>query len=66
MQARGAYIRRPLALMSMGGASTASLSGYLAGWAESARAWNEVFGRGGRWYTLRKVASKLKGLRRLA
>jgi glycosyltransferase len=65
MRARGTYLPRPLALMRLGGASTRGLSGYLLGWRESARAYNEVFGKGGYWYTLRKVISKAKGIRRM-
>ncbi|HVP32977.1 MAG TPA: glycosyltransferase family 2 protein [Steroidobacteraceae bacterium] len=63
MGARGTYVRRPLARMGMGGASTSALSSYLTGWRESARAYNEVFGGGGWWFTTRKVSSKLPGLR---
>jgi glycosyltransferase len=65
MGAKGAYVRRPLVLMSMGGTSTAGLSSYIAGWQESARAYNDVFGAGGWWFTARKVASKVSGLRRI-
>jgi hypothetical protein len=60
--ARGAYVRRPLAHMRIGGASTSALSGYLTGWRESARAYNEIFGGGGWWFTAKKVSSKLPGL----
>ena len=63
MGARGTYVRRPLARMEMGGASTAAFSGYLTGWRETARAYNEIFGRGGWWFTARKVSSKLPSLR---
>jgi glycosyltransferase len=63
MGARGAYLRRALARMELGGASTSALSGYLTGWRETARAYNEIFGRGGWWFTARKVSSKLPGLR---
>ena len=66
MRARGFYIRRPLTVMTMGGASTRHLSGYLVGWRESARAYNDVFGSGGGWYTVKKVLSKAKGVRRWA
>lgn len=62
---RGAYIKRPLTLMSIGGASTGGLRSYAAGWKESARAYNEVFGSGGWWYTIKKVASKLSGIRKI-
>jgi glycosyltransferase involved in cell wall biosynthesis len=62
---RGRYLPRPLVKMRLGGKSTASLGSYVAGWKESARAYNDVFGRGGVWFTVRKVLSKLGGLRRL-
>lgn len=64
--ARGAYLARPLVIMRMGGASTGSLSSYLAGWRESALVYNEVFGSGGMWYTTKKVLSKVRSLRKLA
>jgi glycosyltransferase involved in cell wall biosynthesis len=63
--ARGAYIKRPLTLMSIGGTSTGGLRSYAAGWRESARAYNEVFGGGGWWYTFKKVASKVRGIRNI-
>jgi glycosyltransferase involved in cell wall biosynthesis len=62
---RGRYLPRPLVKMRLGGKSTASLGSYIAGWRESARAYNDVFGHGGQWFTIRKVLSKLGGLRRL-
>jgi glycosyltransferase len=63
LRARGAYLRRSLAVMRMGGASTGGLSNYVAGWRESTRAFNEVHGKGGCWYTIKKVFSKLRGVR---
>jgi glycosyltransferase involved in cell wall biosynthesis len=60
------YLDRPLAAMLIGGRSTAGLGSYVDGWRESARAYDEVFGRLGWWYTIRKVASKITGVRRLA
>lgn len=63
--ARGVYIKRPLTFMSIGGVSTMSLRSYILGWRESARAYNEVFGSGGCWYTIKKVASKIKGVRKI-
>jgi glycosyltransferase involved in cell wall biosynthesis len=62
---RGTYLSRPLVKMRLGGTSTASIGSYVAGWKESARAYNDVFGRGGYWFTGLKVLSKLRGLRRL-
>lgn len=63
--ARGAYIRRSLAFMSIGGASTSGLRSYAVGWMESARAYNEIFGSGGWWYTIKKVTSKFKHIRKI-
>jgi glycosyltransferase len=63
--ARGSYLPRALVKMRLGGTSTASLGSYVTGWKESARAYNDVFGRGGHLFTLLKVLSKLGGLRRL-
>ena len=61
--AKGTYIPRSLTAMSLGGTSTASLASYISGWRESTRAYNEVFGGGGLWFTFKKVFSKIKGLR---
>jgi glycosyltransferase len=63
MRCKGEYIPRILVTMALGGASTGSIGGYITGWNESARVYNEVFGRGGILFTARKVASKLKGLK---
>lgn len=59
--AKGVYMPRVLVEMTVGGASTKSLSAYILGWQESIRAYNEVFGRGGFLFTARKVVSKLSG-----
>jgi glycosyltransferase involved in cell wall biosynthesis len=64
--ASGHYLGRPLARMRVGGASTASLSNMLAGWRESRRAYDDVFGSGGWWYTVGKVSSKLGSIRSLS
>lgn len=64
-RAKGVYLRRPLVSMRLGGASTGGLSNYIASWRESARAHNEALGGGGWRYTVKKVFSKLKGLRPL-
>ncbi|WP_068322672.1 glycosyltransferase family 2 protein [Polynucleobacter yangtzensis] len=63
--ARGRYIKRPLTLMSLGGASTKSLRSYVKGWRESSRAYNDVFGSGGWIFTFKKVFSKVKGIRKI-
>ena len=65
LRSKGVYISRPLTRMSMGGASTEGFRSYVAGWKESAQAYNEVFGKGGWWFTARKVFSKLKSLRNI-
>ena len=62
LSAKGMYISSPLVKMRVGGTSTANLQAYLEGWKESRRAWNEVHGRGGLMYVIKKVFSKLKGL----
>ena len=60
---RGVYLAKPIVVMALGGASTASFASHLRGWTESRRAWNEVHGHGGAIYVARKVLSKLKQLR---
>jgi glycosyltransferase involved in cell wall biosynthesis len=63
LKLRGYYLSRPLVLMKIGGESTNSFSSYFLGWKESIRAYNEVFGRGGALFVLKKVISKISGLR---
>ena len=65
LRARGTHLPRSLVRMRLGGRSTSTLSNYLLSWRESQRAWNEVMGQGGAWYTLRKVLWKLTGVRLL-
>ena len=62
--AKGMYLESPLVRMRIGGTSTKNFAAYLAGWRESRRAWNEVEGKGGTAFVVKKVASKLKGLRK--
>jgi len=59
----GYYVARTLINMSIGGASTKNPFAYLKGWSESVRAYNEVFGSGGFFFTAQKVFSKISGLR---
>lgn len=66
MRVRGRYVPRVLVKMRLGGTSTGSIGSYIDGWKESVRAYDDVFGRGGHWFTMRKVLSKLAGLRRVA
>lgn len=63
LRARGTRVARTLVRMRLGGRSTSTLANYLLSWRESRRAWNEVMGHGGAWYTLRKVLWKLGGMR---
>lgn len=63
LRVRGAYIPQPLVRMRIGGMSTSNLSSYLLGWKESCRAWNEVHGSGGTFFVVKKVLSKLSGIR---
>lgn len=65
MGARGCYVPRALVKMRLGGTSTRSFRAYVDGWCESVRAYNDVFGSGGLWFTVSKVLSKLGGVRRL-
>ena len=66
LRAKGLYLRRVLSVMRIGGASTGGLQNYVAGWRESRRAFNEVLGTGGVWYTIKKVLLKLRGVRALS
>jgi glycosyltransferase involved in cell wall biosynthesis len=59
---KGSRLMSPIACMSLGGASTQNISGYLKGWRESIRAYNEVFGGGGFLFTIGKVFSKISQL----
>ncbi len=61
--AEGVYLRAPLVKMRIGGASTKNLRAYLNGWTESRRAWNEVHGSGGAFYVLKKITSKIQGIK---
>jgi len=63
VKANGVYIPAPLVKMKIGGESTGNILSYFQGWFESRRAWNEVHGAGGTYYVLRKVLSKLSGIR---
>ena len=63
LNAKGVYISSPLVKMRIGGTSTKGLSAYIEGWKESIRAWNEVHGRGGTLYVIKKVFSKLRGIK---
>lgn len=65
IKAIGTYLPRVLAVMRIGGESTASFGNYLIGWCESVRAYNEVFGSGGILFTAKKVLSKMSGLRNI-
>jgi glycosyltransferase involved in cell wall biosynthesis len=65
LRACGNQLSRPIVRMRLGGRSTSTLANYLQSWRESRRAWNEVMGRGGALYTLRKVLWKLGGVRML-
>ena len=59
---RGCYMYQVLAIMRMGGASTSGLGASLLGWKEAVSAYNEVEGRGGVLYVIRKVLKKVSGL----
>jgi glycosyltransferase len=63
LKASGHYIQKSLVVMRLGGESTRSFFSYINGWIESRRAYNDVFGSGGTFFTLRKVLTKLKSIR---
>jgi len=63
LNAKGKYIPSPLVKMRVGGTSTANFQAYFEGWKESMRAWNEVHGNGGALYVLKKIFSKIKGIK---
>lgn len=61
-KAVGKYLPRSLAVMCLGGASTASFNSYFTGWLESRRAYNDVFVSGGFLFVIQKVLSKIPSL----
>jgi glycosyltransferase involved in cell wall biosynthesis len=63
LKLRGAYLNRTVVVMETGGESTNSFTSYYIGWKESVRAYNEVFGSGGFFFVIKKVLSKLNGLK---
>ena len=63
LRCSGRYLARSLVIMETGGESTNSVASYFLGWRESVRAYNEVFGSGGLWFVMKKVLSKLRGVR---
>ena len=63
LNALGYYIPKPLVVMMVGGASTKNLCSYIEGWIESRKAYNDIFGGGGTFFALRKIASKFKSIR---
>jgi len=63
LSSKGKYLSRSIVKMGLGGTSTINLRSYIKGWIESRRAWNEVHGHGGTVYVMKKVFSKIKGIR---
>lgn len=63
LKCKGTYLNRSLVSMETGGESTNSFLSYFNGWKESVRAYNEVFGSGGLFFVIKKVISKINGLR---
>lgn len=59
----GSYLNRILTVMEIGGESTRNIKSYLRGWSESYRAYREVEGHGGLTFVIRKVMSKIHGVR---
>lgn len=63
LKATGHNLKRVVAVMELGGASTGSPAGYFRGWTESVRAYSEVQGSGALMFVALKVLRKLSGLR---
>lgn len=63
LRSKGTYISCFFVKMKIGGLSTSSLSAHIEGWVESRRAWNDVHHSGGLRYVIRKVLSKVSGIR---
>lgn len=66
LRLKGSYLNRTVVIMETGGESTSSFSSYYLGWKESVRAYNEIFDRGGLYFVIKKVFSKLNGLKVIA
>ena len=60
---KGGYLSKPLVSMRLGGASTSNIFSYFCGWIESRRAYNDVFGSGGFFYTFKKVLLKINSIK---
>ena len=56
------YLNKSISIMKIGGRSTGSTLGYILGWKESVRAYNEVYGSGGLIFTILKVLRKIPNL----
>ena len=53
------YLEKKLVCMRLGGASTKNIQSIVNGFKETRRAYNDIFGEGGTYYELRKIASKI-------
>lgn len=60
---RGRYLPRVLVGMGLGGASTSGVKAYIKGWSETRMVYNDLFGKGGVYFVIRKVLSKIKNLK---
>jgi glycosyltransferase len=56
---KGVVVSKVLTKMLLGGASTAGIRAYLQSWKESVLIYNEVMGRGGLVFTIKKVWKKI-------
>jgi len=61
INSKGFYLSEAFAIQKIGGKSTRNFLAYFKGWRESARAWNDVMGRGGVIFVISKVLFKIKG-----
>jgi glycosyltransferase len=60
---RGRYLPRVLVGMALGGTSTSGVKAYIKGWGETRKAYNDLFGKGGVYFVVKKVLSKIKGVK---
>lgn len=63
---KGLYLDSTISIMSNGGVSTNSFGSFLLGWKETMDSYNEIFGSGGLLFTVKKIISKFKGVKKFS
>ena len=58
IKAKGFYLNKTSVRQRLGGKSTKNIFSYIKGWIEARRAWNEVHGKGGSIFVMKKVFNK--------